>query len=1038
MDNNTSDKVQFPQVYIVEASAGSGKTYALAKRYIQLLINPYLKPEEIPLKNILAITFSNKAAIEMKERILEFLKKIALDKFSNEKEKEDILSSLKTDRAFAQKKAYMIMDYIIRNYNFFQVQTIDSFINAILSGCAFRISLSANFKIKTDYRDYLSYSLDKLVDKAAYNKGVLEIFNKFLTQYLIIENKTGWFPKKDIMRQMNLLFSINNQYKGEFTRANIEAEELRTLKIQTFKLMNDLYNNLPEGTNGKFQNSFSSFINANKALFDIRDLSSYFSNEGFPIKKNYQIPQNIDKLWGNIRKSLIRLAEGEAMSLFNYYIDIFNMISPDFRELSSREDVLFLEELNKQTRVLLDENSMTVPELYYRLATQFKHFLIDEFQDTSGLQWKNLELMAEEALSTGGSLFYVGDKKQAIYRFRGGDVSLIDSVKNKFRNFNVITGVLDKNYRSSKNIVEFNNKIFSEDNLGKFFSKIAEDNENLNPENINEIINIFKESKQEYKIRKEEGYIKIEFIDVENRYERDKIINDKLVELIYELKKRFEFRDIALLTRKNSEIELVTSWLLEKNIPIESEKTLNIRENSYIKEIISLLKFLNSPIDNLSFASFILGNIFLKVSNLKREKIQDFIFEARNKILSGETYLYREFQREFPGIWKTLMEEFFKNVGFVPLYELTISIYSRFNCLINFHEYQGFFMRFLEFIKEQEDERQDIPSFLEYFDNAPVEELYINVSKTNSVKALTIHKAKGLEFPVVILPFAEMDVKVDKEIIYPEDDMLRIMHINKKSREISPALKQIYNEAYKKSFMDELNNMYVAFTRPKDELYIFIPKKNERRSFNIVNILIPSENPESGCRVKPKLHSEREFLFDIPASEFRDWIKSLKDEFTNESFVQDKEKVLKGNIMHSILSFIGDLNEQDVNFAVKQAVEKTKFKYQFVDDFQEFEDVIKRLITDKKFHSIFYIDNGTVYSEKEIVDSIGNTKRLDRLIVLQSEVWIIDYKSSKDDGNNYDGQMKEYINIIKGMYPAKKIKGILIYLDNLSMEEVHG
>ena len=159
LNNINSGPPELPSVHIVEASAGSGKTYALAKRYLGLLINPSLKPDQIPLETILAITFTNKAAAEMKERILEFLKKIALDKFSQPKEKADILASLAVEEGYARRKAFKIMDYLIRNYNFFGVQTIDSFINTILSGCAFKLDLTASFKTKKYYSHYISYIL---------------------------------------------------------------------------------------------------------------------------------------------------------------------------------------------------------------------------------------------------------------------------------------------------------------------------------------------------------------------------------------------------------------------------------------------------------------------------------------------------------------------------------------------------------------------------------------------------------------------------------------------------------------------------------------------------------------------------------------------------------------------------------------------------------------------------------------------------------------------------------------------------------------
>lgn len=1027
-----SDKEISPQIHIVEASAGSGKTYALAKRYIQLLMNPALKLDEIPIKEILAITFTNKATFEMKERIIEFLKNIAF----NEVE-DDILEDLSIDRKSAKEKAYNVMDYIIKNYHLFQVQTIDSFINTILSGCAFKINLSAGFKIKTDYSDYLTYSMDKFVDRAKTDKNVLNLFHKFLQQYLFIENRTGWFPKKEILTKINSLFKKSNTYKDEFIRSKIETKELIILKKNILKLMNDLNGNLPEETNKTFLNSFSSFLKKNKDSFDIGDISSYFKEDKFPVKKNYEVSDNVEKLWLDIKKNIIKLVNYESKSLFNYYIDIFNMVLNDFRNLSSKDDVLFLEELNKQTRKLFDERSLTVPELYYRLALRFRHFLIDEFQDTSRLQWENLFIMVEEAISMGGSLFYVGDKKQAIYRFRGGDVSLFDSVKNRFKGFKIIFTSLDKNYRSSREIVEFNNKIFSIDNLERFFAEFKDDDK-LEIQDINEIINIFKGPGQKYEHKKEHGYVKVEFIDSENKEKRDEIIKKKLINLIKELEKRYSYRDIALLTRENDDVKLLTSWLLEVNIPVESEKTLNIRENSLIKELISFLKFINSPIDNLSFASFILGDIFSLATGVNKGKIHDFIFEINNKKTETNVYLYKEFQNKFPEIWKTFFEDFFKNVGFVPLYELTISILNKFNCLLNFPSYQGFFMRFLELIKEQESERYIISSFLEFFDNAGDDELYISSSAgyPDSVKVFTIHKSKGLEFSVVILPFLTIDVKVDTEIFYAENGRISIFRTSKKYRTFSTQLEEIYREEYKKSFIDELNSIYVAFTRPKYELYIFIPERISKNKHNPANILIGKQNNEIGKKAEYKKdkNNKKETLL-LPISQYKDWMQFLKGEL-GEKF-QNREKVLKGNILHTILSFIGNLLTQDKDSVINETIKKIKTKFPFIDDFKEFENIVRKMLADKRFYQFFFVKTGTVYQEKEIIDSLGNTKRIDRLIVSEQEVCIIDYKSSKDEDINYN-QIKEYINIIKDIYPKQKIKGVLIYLDDLSIEEIYG
>jgi len=222
MNSRESHFLKFPCVDVVEASAGSGKTHALAKRYIQLIMDSQLKQEEIPLKTILAVTFTNKATIEMKQRILEFLKKIALDAFSDKEEREDLFLSLPLAGNKAKKVAHGIIENIISHYNFFQIQTIDSFINMLLSGCAFHLGLASNFQIKENYRTYLEYSLDKLIDKAQIDKEILKVFEDFLKYYLFVENKEGWFSKQDIFRLIESLYNYRCIYGEKLRRPDSE------------------------------------------------------------------------------------------------------------------------------------------------------------------------------------------------------------------------------------------------------------------------------------------------------------------------------------------------------------------------------------------------------------------------------------------------------------------------------------------------------------------------------------------------------------------------------------------------------------------------------------------------------------------------------------------------------------------------------------------------------------------------------------------------------------------------------------------------
>ncbi|MFH1442085.1 MAG: UvrD-helicase domain-containing protein [Candidatus Omnitrophota bacterium] len=1047
MINKDSKTFQFPQVCIVEASAGSGKTYTLAKRYLQLLINPYLKAEQIPLNTILAITFTNKAAIEMKERILEFLKKIALDKFKDDNEKEDILSSLAVEQGFARQKALRILDEIIRNYNFFQVQTIDSFINAILCGCAFKLDLSANFKTEEDHRQYLAYSLDKLIDRASTDKHILQLFHEFLKQYLFIENKTSWFPKQGILLVLESLFSKVNRYSGVFTANDIKADDLLSRKKDILNLLRELEKNLPQGTNAVLMKNLSGFIEKNKESFDIDNLSAFFKRESFPVNKGYQTPVETKQLWDKIRKNIRELCELESAFAFNYYVEIFNKVAYDLNGICAKEDILFLEALNSRARSLLDEKSLSLPELYYRLASRFRHFLIDEFQDTSKLQWDNLFIMVEEALATRGSLFYVGDKKQAIYRFRGGEVSLIDLVKERFKSSNLIQNTLSKNYRSQKEIVEFNNKVFSRENLIRFISvkeQAQKDSLKLLPEEITQIIEVFSGSEQSYREDKTQGYVQVEYIECKIKQERDDILKDKILDLIDQLKQRFAFSDIALLARKNDEVELLTSWLLEKKIPVESEKTLDIRQNSYIKELVSFLKFLDSPIDNLSFASFILGDIFLKASGFDVKDMREFLFSRNNMNSRAGAYLYRDFRLEFPQVWEDLFEDFFKNVGLVPFYELVISILNKFKIMKEFPSYQGFFMRFLELIKEQEEDYSSISSFLEFFDNLQGDDLYVNIASAQAVRILTIHKSKGLEFPVVIIPFLEMNIEADQEAIISINNELKLIRLKKKYTEFSSLLESAYRESYLKSFVDELNSIYVALTRPQQELYIFTASR-AANGFNPASILLPENNSAQGRKITLLCHSREggnpEFInsnntIDIPPSEYKDWIHLLKDEWTQESVLKARDKVLKGQILHCVLSFIGNLYNQDKQAIINQALGRANKKFPFAGDFNEFRQSIDKLLNHSRIKPYFETKDAEVFLEKEIIDKFGSTKRIDRLIVYPQEVLIIDYKSTKEENADYQQQVRGYIEVIKEIYPDKKIRGMLIYLDDFSLEEV--
>lgn len=1031
-------QLKFPQIAVVEASAGSGKTYALAKRFLQLLINK-TDPTAGSLNQILAITFTNKAAYQMKERILEILKNIALDSFESPDYKEDILNALGVDYSFARQKSRFIIEEIIRCYSFFQVRTIDSFINSLLSGCALCIRRSARFKVKRNYKEYLLYALDYLIEMSLSDLKLKKELDGFLRHYLFVENRAGWFPKNQILELVVSLFEMVNRYGKSFSQYKVDTELLLKKKGYIYDLIKALSDKLPEGLNKQSQKSITNFLQFQSHYFDINSLPKSFLKITPPLNKGKKADSDFFAEWQKVHYKIREAVEIEAESAYNPYINIFNKLSSLFDVFAQKEDILFLSQLNRQARFLFDKEGITVAELYYRLATRLRHYLIDEFQDTSWLQWVNLEPMIQDAISSGGTLFYVGDKKQAIYRFRGGQSQLFDKIQDKFCLYDPVTLQLTKNWRSQKEIVEFNNFIFSSQNLFRFLKSSKISRELNRKKHLDEIVNNFSASKQTYRESNKLGYVFIEKLNEKNQSQRNEVVRKKLRELIFELRKRFNLGDIALLVRDNREVELLTGWLLEEGLPPESEKTLNVLEHPQIKELLGLLRFLYSPIDDLSFASFVLGRIFQNKSGLNSGLIKDFFFNLQKKRKKKTFRFYREFAANFPQAWEELIAPFFKTAGFISAYELLVAVYRRYAISDNFPEAQAFFKKFLQLCSDSQKEWAGLWGFLSYLNDPDPENIYVNVTAENSVKILTIHKAKGLEFPVVIIPFlrmslsAESGAKETKSYLESKgDSQLHLLRITKEQREYSPRLARIYQESFKQGCIDELNNIYVALTRPKNELYAFIPQRSGN-SLNQVLFLIEEEKVEKGRKHKYPCFFSGPRIEKIGTSSYKDWFRHLSQEIIEVPLGAKREKVKEGIILHQALAAVRGYSSGNLDSALTESLQhlKSNLSLKEVDLYKE---KLKKLIGHKDFRELFLQSGAVVYPEQEVVDKRGNTVRIDRMLVFKEKVVIVDYKKSRESAGEARKQLKNYKEIVSGVYPKKKIEAVIVYLDELSKE----
>jgi ATP-dependent helicase/nuclease subunit A len=1050
---NQNGGYRFPEVRVVEASAGSGKTFTLARRYVQLLLHPKWTALPLPMRHILAITFTNKAALEMKARILDFLKSMALGLYS-EAEVAEILSPLQLDPVTAQKKSFQLMQLIIRHYNFFQVQTIDKFINSLLSGCAFKIGLTANFKIKTNLQTYLNYSLDILIDQARTDSALRDLFEQFLHNYLYLENRRGWFPKQDMLAILVSLHEQYNTYGRYFEASRYSAEDLSKQKGHILQMIRALAEQLPEQVDRGFDKSLKKFLDKAQKGFDVDSLPNYFSRPGIPVRKGAEVTREVDKLWSHIHREIRSFCGHEAFSLFNPYIALGQHIMAVFYDVTQREDILFLSELNQRAQYLFDHDHVTVEELYYRLATRFHHYLVDEFQDTSRIQWHNLEAMIEEALSTGGSLFYVGDRKQAIYSFRGGEAGLFDEIKEKFRHFNVCEDFLNTNWRSEKAIVDFNNTVFSVDNLRRFIAdKEAHEREKkkehpvwMNAGDVAEMAHVFSRAQQVSRPCYDKGLVRCEYVDIEDKEERDLFILQRILDVLEDLKGRFLLQDIAILTRNNKQIEALTYGLMEQGFRVVSERTSNIKEHFLIQELISFLSFLDRPDDNLSFAVFLTSQLFERATGIPSGQMHTYIFSRRQKIAGKEPwYLYLDFQQAYPDVWQTFIGPFLENVGLYPLYEFMVSVYRCYGCYEHFPQSQGFLVHWLDLIKKQEEEGYDIRSFLEFIEGLVGEDLFVQMTDSDAIRIMTVHKSKGLEFPVVIIPYLGFNLQVgqtgEKQVSYlveQENGHLRMMRHKKKYLSFTDDIYAVYARHYKKNFMAELNNAYVALTRPQKELYAFIPKRIGR-SFNAATWLIPGDWYVQGAPASyPRVEAPDANVLTVPSSDYCSWIDSLQDEWTPLTAVQRDEHQVTGEIIHFILSFVRDLNEEafaDIWNVVLPALEA---RYERIADFSPYQDIVRGLVQHPPMKEFFYPQDATVWTEYELVNAHGQLKRIDRLMVFDDRVVVVDYKRTMQGKEQQLQQIKEYQDIVIDVFPGREVLSYLLFWEEQKVERVYG
>lgn len=1017
--------IRFPHFIVLKASAGSGKTHTLTKRYVQFLLSKEISSNG--LRNILAVTFSNNAAKEMKERILFWLKGLYLNEPDKMKELEEIMS---LEREEIVEKSGKIINSILNNYSDFQVRTLDSFMTTVFKSLAIDFGYNPDFDILLNNDKLMEYAFNRFLRRVKIDSGEGELLKNIIG--LVMENKSksssySWEPAKAILNEVKNIYR-----KLSSTGKNINiidySQDIKNIKNsikKQIKRIEQLINN--SNLERSRSSSYNSITESVKKGEFPNLIGKGFKNAPVkkPLKKDLSGQNNFDFIhqeWNKLEDMIKVYTNYFARSYYNPYLKFFSAFKETLERVKKQEGKVFIEDINKMLSDYID--SHIVPDVYFRIGERVCHYLIDEFQDTSPVQWVNLYPLLDNSLSEGGSLLVVGDTKQSIYGFRDADYRIMKKFEEEspFLSTGLSVKELDCNYRSRKKILDFCERIFKE-NIPVQYLEAAEKSglNNYTQKAMDESEN--------------DGYVEVSIYEKsDDIFEREKIQT-----LIHELKQRgYRYRDIAILTPRNEDVIQISTWLNEANIPFVSHSSLDIRKRKITGEIISLLNFLNSPPDDLAFASFCLGEIFSRAlkkygkDNFDSDRLHSFFFNNRDN-----SPLYKSFQSKYSEIWERFFEGLFKASGYLPLYDLVNAIFSTFMVFDIFKE-EATLIKILEVIRNFEGKgSNNLRDFLDYSEERGEEgEWNIDVPEdVNAVKVMTVHKSKGLGFPVVInLLYGERLDKRTGYIIEEKDNNAALLKITQNIVKTNSDFSSLYKDNKIRERVNRLNSLYVGFTRARFELYV-IGVKGTKVQFPFDILPVDEFRPSS----KPVFVSQKP---EKPENRLFTYHHNRQTGYSaNIGAMIHNEEKKRGEFIHRVLSNIEYLlnkNEQEIEKEINRIIKRVGSEREESCLIDEIKDGVLRFLLNEKVKTYFQKKLGrTIKQEQEFTNNRGRLLRMDRVIIDNDVVTVMDFKTGREEGqDNHKEQLNKYMGTLKEIYPGKTIKGVIAYVDLLKVEEL--
>jgi ATP-dependent exoDNAse (exonuclease V) beta subunit len=852
---------------IYKSSAGSGKTTALAREYISLLY-PYVHHFE----HILAVTFTNKATEEIKERILLYLHRLRTYLPDDRPTPikliyDDIEPRLRKQYPNESERLQAIHSWarqalvgILHAYDRFAVSTIDSFFQRILRAFLRELDLSYNFNIEMDQDAVLEKSVRQLFQTAERKPDLRDHLARFLSDK--INEKGTWRIEANLENIAKELFSDQNKLFSRaeaLTPENFSAYQHQVQQIITafqdqmtayadawFTALHR-YGLQTEDFSGK-DKSFANFFNKiRNGQYETTEtlIKTYAGEKEWVAQKSpnkEKILKAKDEALGEIlRQSVGYFIENEANYRFALAVKkhqfshaVLNDLHKTLEDYLRFNDLMLISQTGEKISEIIAGSD--VPFIYEKIGNKYRHFLLDEFQDTATEQWQNLLPLIRNSLADGHYSMIVGDVKQAIYRWRGGNIDLLlHQVKDDLASVgeDIATRNLDSNHRSALNIIKFNNTLFGT------LVRWAKESGSLEHGAGDYLADVYADSSQRFPAYKEnqadaQGCVRVEFLPETIKGE------DRTLNLIQSLCQRgYEYRHIAILVRDKKKGYIVAEKLMGCGIPVISDESLQVSQHGVVRLLVATMRFLLQSEDSVAVM----------------EAVQNYRTTVKRQPLSTNDWqIITTLPREGDRLSATELAKAFlpEKVAFdtaylarLPLPEIVEELIRRYELQSFANAYVlGFMDLVLEFLTKQYGNGH-LSGFLRWWDEKGHQKTITLSEKENAVRIMTIHKAKGLEFPVVILPYTDWTLepetqnnKAPKLWIKPPaewnnlpDDFRLPVDYNKEWLKDRYRQLPVHAQAVaekKHALADNVNLLYVALTRPVRELWVFADRPKEK------------------------------------------------------------------------------------------------------------------------------------------------------------------------------------------------------------------